>query len=278
MVIKVELFTTNSCPHCPYAINAAQVAKNELGDAIDIEIIKIDESNENRQRAINYQIMAVPTTVIDGEVVFVGAPTEGELLNKIKSMIPETTNIQNLNMANNELIGKNYCSECGAKIEASFKFCTNCGASLSDREPMSNIKHVNKNGLSFDCPDYYDIGSYPSSDEFHKSIVALSKSDRTCELYVMEYKPIHFDNNARRNTTLLKEYLKLQGYTNISENRSLPYCFNARINSGVGMLNTKIVYNFDHPDVIMIVGNTVPESSYNCVNDIKVINDTVRPI
>ena len=39
MVIKVELYTTNSCPHCPDAINVAQVAKNELGDVIDVEII-----------------------------------------------------------------------------------------------------------------------------------------------------------------------------------------------------------------------------------------------
>lgn len=43
------------------------------------------------------------------------------------------------------------------------------------------------------------------------------------------------------------------------------------------MLNTKIVYNFDYHDVIMIVGNTIPGSSYNCINDMKVINDTVRP-
>ena len=38
MAIKVEVFSTNSCPHCPAAIDAAQAAKNELGDAIDVEI------------------------------------------------------------------------------------------------------------------------------------------------------------------------------------------------------------------------------------------------
>ena len=43
---------------------------------------------------------------------------------------------------------------------------------------MVNTRHINKNGLSFDCPDYYDIGKYPSSDEAHKSMVALSKHDR----------------------------------------------------------------------------------------------------
>ena len=47
MAIKVEVFSTNSCPHCPSAIEAAEVAKDKLGDAIDVEVVKIDESNEN---------------------------------------------------------------------------------------------------------------------------------------------------------------------------------------------------------------------------------------
>ena len=42
---------------------------------------------ENRQRAIDYQIMAVPTIVIDGEVAFVGAPYPEELLEKLESLL-----------------------------------------------------------------------------------------------------------------------------------------------------------------------------------------------
>ena len=87
MAIKVEVFSTNSCPHCPAAIEAAQKAKDKLGDAIDVETLKIDESKDNYQRAIDYQIMAVPTIVIDGDVVFVGAPTESELIEKLESML-----------------------------------------------------------------------------------------------------------------------------------------------------------------------------------------------
>ena len=86
MAIKVEVFSTNSCPHCPAAIDAAQQAKDKLGDAIDVESIKIDESEENRQRAIDYQIMAVPTIVIGGEVTFVGAPGEDELIDRLESL------------------------------------------------------------------------------------------------------------------------------------------------------------------------------------------------
>ena len=87
MAIKVEIFSTNSCPHCPAAIDSAQQAKDKLGDAIDVESIKIDESEENRQRAMNYQIMAVPTVVIDGEVAFVGAPSDAELIGKLESLL-----------------------------------------------------------------------------------------------------------------------------------------------------------------------------------------------
>ena len=87
MAIKVEVFSTNSCPHCPSAIEAAQKAKDKLGDAIDVETVKIDESKENYQRAIDYNIMAVPTIVINGEVVFVGAPTDFELIEKLESIL-----------------------------------------------------------------------------------------------------------------------------------------------------------------------------------------------
>ena len=87
MAIKVEVFSTNSCPHCPAAIDAAQEAKDKLGDAIDVEVLKIDESNENRDKAMGYQIMAVPTIVIDGEVTFVGAPMPDELIDKLESLL-----------------------------------------------------------------------------------------------------------------------------------------------------------------------------------------------
>ena len=89
MAIKVEVFSTSTCPHCPAAIDAAEKAKDKLGEAIDVEAIKIDdpEHPEYRQRAVDYQIMAVPTIVINGDVVFVGAPTENELIAHLESML-----------------------------------------------------------------------------------------------------------------------------------------------------------------------------------------------
>ena len=67
MVVKVEVFTSDSCPHCPAAVNVANEA--------------------NRQKAIGLGIMAVPTIAINDEVAFVGAPALDELVNKVKSLI-----------------------------------------------------------------------------------------------------------------------------------------------------------------------------------------------
>lgn len=141
---------------------------------------------------------------------------------------------------------------------------------------MVNTRHIYKNGLSFDCPDYYDIGKYPSSDEAHKSMVALSKHDRKCEIYVTVYRKKAFDDNAKRNNYLLKEYLKRQGYRNIRENKNLPYCFNGNITHQAGNIKTTLVYNFDHDDVIMVVGNIRASSNYDCTDDIKIILDTIQ--
>ena len=85
MVVKVEVFTSDSCPHCPAAVNVANEAKEVLGDAADIIICNIG-SEENRQKAISLGIMAVPTIAIDDEVAF-GAPALDELVNKVKSLI-----------------------------------------------------------------------------------------------------------------------------------------------------------------------------------------------
>ncbi|WP_299522640.1 thioredoxin family protein [uncultured Methanobrevibacter sp.] len=86
MVVKVEVFTSDSCPHCPAAVNVANEAKEIIGADMDVVICNIGLDG-NRQKAMEYQIMAVPTIAIDNQVVFVGAPTLDELVDKVKSLI-----------------------------------------------------------------------------------------------------------------------------------------------------------------------------------------------
>ncbi|MBR2558166.1 MAG: thioredoxin family protein [Methanobrevibacter sp.] len=86
MAIKVEVFVSDTCPHCPGAVVVANEAKEVLGDAMDIEVLNIADG-DNRQRAIDYQIMAVPTIAVNNEVAFVGAPTKDQLIEKIESLL-----------------------------------------------------------------------------------------------------------------------------------------------------------------------------------------------
>lgn len=82
MAIKVEIFTSPMCPHCPMAEQAGHQTKDKLGDKIDLDIINtMDE--EGRKRAIEYNIMGVPSIAINGVIHFVGAPSYEELLAKI---------------------------------------------------------------------------------------------------------------------------------------------------------------------------------------------------
>lgn len=84
MVLEVEVFTSSSCPYCPMAENVAVEAKNEVGDSINLSVINI---SQDRQKAIEYNIMAVPAIAIDGEVVFVGAPSKEDLISAINSRL-----------------------------------------------------------------------------------------------------------------------------------------------------------------------------------------------
>ena len=81
MAVKLEVFTSPSCPYCPMAIEVVDAVKKEMPD--DIEVEKIDIM-QNREKAIEYGLMAVPAVAINGTVKFVGAPEKEELKNAIK--------------------------------------------------------------------------------------------------------------------------------------------------------------------------------------------------
>jgi small redox-active disulfide protein 1 len=86
MVVKVEVFTSPSCPYCPMAVQLVEEVKKEMID--DIEIEKIDIMSE-RKKAIEYGLMAVPAIALNGVVKFVGAPGKEELVAAIKEELEE---------------------------------------------------------------------------------------------------------------------------------------------------------------------------------------------
>jgi len=81
VVLKVEVFTSPSCPYCPMAEQVVEEAKKEIGNDMEVEVVNI---MTDRQRAIDYGIMAVPAIAINGIVEFVGAPSKEELIAKLK--------------------------------------------------------------------------------------------------------------------------------------------------------------------------------------------------
>ena len=86
MVVKIEVFTSPSCPYCPMAVELVDEVKKEMPDDIDVEKIDI---MQDREKAIEYNLMAVPAIALDGVVKFVGAPTKEDLVKVIKEELAE---------------------------------------------------------------------------------------------------------------------------------------------------------------------------------------------
>jgi thioredoxin 1 len=84
MVVKIEVFTSPSCPYCPMAVELVDEVKKEMPD--DLEIEKVDIMVD-REKAIEYGLMAVPAIALNGVVRFVGAPGKEELVAAIKEEI-----------------------------------------------------------------------------------------------------------------------------------------------------------------------------------------------
>ncbi|MBW9223647.1 MJ0307 family thioredoxin [Methanothermococcus sp. SCGC AD-155-E23] len=79
-MVKIEVFTSPMCPHCPPAKRVVEEVVSEIGGGVEVEYIDVMKEPE---RAAKYGIMAVPTIVINGEVAFIGAPTKEELKEKL---------------------------------------------------------------------------------------------------------------------------------------------------------------------------------------------------
>lgn len=91
----------------------------------------------------------------------------------------------------------------------------------------------------------------------------------------MEYRPTTFHWKLRKNPTLLKKTLKMQGYENITQNKDLDYCFDAMVFLETGTIKTTILFNFDTFKEFVIVCNRYYDSDYECIYDMKIINDTI---
>ena len=83
MRIKVELFTSPTCPHCPKAEREVRAAIRGQED-IRFEKYKVT-SGEGKRKAEDYRIIGVPALVINGEL-FKGNITEERVRKKIEEI------------------------------------------------------------------------------------------------------------------------------------------------------------------------------------------------
>jgi thioredoxin 1 len=88
--IKIEVFTSMTCPHCPAAVKATETLMAENPELA--EKVKWKEMNtsteEGSRKARAYGIRGVPTIVVTNEkgekTGYVGAPTQQTYKNLIK--------------------------------------------------------------------------------------------------------------------------------------------------------------------------------------------------
>ncbi len=83
--IKLEVFTSRSCPYCPAALEIVKEIEGEVGDLIEWQ--EIDTSDDlGRTKAIAHGIRSVPAIVINSKLSFVGVPVKEELTAAIEEL------------------------------------------------------------------------------------------------------------------------------------------------------------------------------------------------
>lgn len=77
--LHIQVFVTPTCPYCSIAVRTAhQLAIENLNITADMV-----ESIEFPHLANRYSVMAVPKTVINDKIEFVGAPSEEEFVDYV---------------------------------------------------------------------------------------------------------------------------------------------------------------------------------------------------
>ncbi|MEM3373916.1 MAG: thioredoxin family protein [Candidatus Woesearchaeota archaeon] len=78
-MLKVEIFTSPTCPYCPHAV---KLAKELLKERNDFKIVETSTGTyEGRKRAENFDVRSVPTLFITGpgtqeRIGYVGVPSK----------------------------------------------------------------------------------------------------------------------------------------------------------------------------------------------------------
>ena len=87
--LKIEIYTSPTCPYCPAALRMIQKAEVIYQESIDVTVIDI-MNPAGQELAAYYNIQATPTIVIGGEVKFRGPPpSQTALFEEIEKYLDE---------------------------------------------------------------------------------------------------------------------------------------------------------------------------------------------
>jgi len=79
-MVKVQLVYTKNCVYCP---SAKQLWK-ELQNQYNFDYEEVDATTPKGQELVmKFSIMAVPTTIVDNKVEFIGLPSREKIIEKL---------------------------------------------------------------------------------------------------------------------------------------------------------------------------------------------------
>lgn len=89
--LKIEIYTSPTCPYCPAALKMLKNAQKIYGNALDV--LTVDISTQDGQKLAGfYNVRATPTIVMNDEVKFRGAPPgESVLFEEIEKYLDKET-------------------------------------------------------------------------------------------------------------------------------------------------------------------------------------------
>ncbi len=118
MTVKLEVFTSPTCPHCPHAVKVSEEVREEKPE---IHIIETSTgTSDGMKRAQQYNIMAVPTVLVTGPesdqpIGLKGVPSRSSLVKAIEIA-------EGVRKFNEPKESKNFVNDLTAKIKSFFTF------------------------------------------------------------------------------------------------------------------------------------------------------------
>jgi len=109
MKVKIEVFTSPTCPHCPSAIRLAKSVEKVIPDVVKV-VETSSASYHGFQRMKKFNIMATPTIMISGPAIpdkigFRGTPSKNKFIDAISeaSGMSKKEIINKMNNANDKI-------------------------------------------------------------------------------------------------------------------------------------------------------------------------------